>query len=164
MAEDQEKVIKLKTLKVKSPDQINDLNHLIHDEWFDIEHIQIDTENKKVILPYRRKFHSGPRKTVRNWLIYTLKEMDVIKSELRIHNVNDCKVKDDAKIGRYTFNIAEYDVIKSIVLIHCEPDLRIKIDVSDLQIESEDIELAGKAKISYLFGIIETDKAKWNEP
>lgn len=51
-----------------------------------------------------------------------------------------------------------------MVLIHCEPNLRIKIDVSELQIESEDIELAGKAKISYLFGIIETDKAKWNEP
>ena len=164
MAEKQKKIIQFKTLEVKSSDQINDLNHLIHDEWFDIDHIQIDTKNKKVVLPYRRKFHEGQKKTIRNLIFYTLKETDVIRSELRIHNVNDCKVKDDAKIGRYTFNIAEYDAIKSIVLIHCEPNLRIKIDVSELQIESEDIELAGKAKISYLFGIIETDKAKWNEP
>jgi hypothetical protein len=164
LEEKKEKPIQLKTLEVKSPDQIKDLNHLIHDEWFDIDQIQIDTINKEVTLPYRRKFHEGPRKTIRNWIIYTLKETDVIRSELRIRHANHCIIKDDAKIGRYTFNVAEYDEINSRVLIHCEPNLKIRVDVSELQIKSEDIELTGKARISYLFGIIESDKAIWNEP
>jgi len=164
LAEKQKNPIQFKTLEVKSSDQINDLNHLIHDEWFDIDHIQIDTKNKKVVLPYRRKFHEGPKKTIRNWIFYTLKETDVIRSELRIHNVNACNINDDAQIGRYTFNIVEYDEYNSQVLIHSEPNLKIKIDVSELQIESEDIELAGRARISYLLGIIESDRANWNEP
>ena len=117
-----------------------------------------------MVLPYRRKFHEGPKKTIRNWIIYTLKETDVIRSELRIHNVNACNINDDAQIGRYTFNIVEYDEYNSQVLIHSEPNLKIKIDVSELQIESEDIELAGRARISYLLGIIESDRANWNEP
>ena len=164
MAEKKDKIIQFKTLEVKSTDQINDLNHLIHDEWFDIDHIQIDSKNNIVTLPYRRKFHEGPKKTIRNWIIYTLKETDVIRSELRIHNVKHCNIGGDTKIGRYTFNIAEYDEINSRVLIHCEPNLKIKVDVTELLIGGEDIELAGKARISYLFGIIESDKAIWNEP
>ena len=164
MAANQEELINLKRLVVESPGQINDLNDLIHDEWFDVDHIKFDQKNKKVILPYRRKFHSGPAKTIRNWLIYTIKEKDVIRSELRIHNVIDFKMSDPEQLGRYTFNIAEYDPADSLLVIHGEPSIKINVAVSSLLIVSEDIEIAGKARISYLFGIIEGDRENWNEP
>ena len=47
MAANQEELIKLKRLKVETPEQINDLNDLIHDEWFDIDQIKFDQKNKK---------------------------------------------------------------------------------------------------------------------
>lgn len=158
------KAMKLKSLKITSLEQINDLNDLIHDEWFDVEQFHYDSENKKVILPYRRKFHDGPEKIIRSRLIYTLKEKDVISSQIQIHNVTKFEIEDQAQLGRYTFNVAEYDPPKSKIVFHCEPNLKIQIDVSELHVESEDIEVIGRAKISYLFGIIETDRAEWNKP
>jgi hypothetical protein len=164
MAMNQEKFIKLKLLRVTTLEQINNLNDLIHDEWFDVDQIQYDPKNKKVMLPYRRKFHNGPEKTIRNWLIYKLKEKDVVRSELRIHNVINFQIDDQAQLGRYTFNVAEYDPKISKLLIHCDPSLKIQFEVTELQIESEDLEIKGRARTSYLFGVIETDREKWNKP
>ena len=164
MAANQEESIKLKRLKVETPEHFNDLNDLIHDEWFDVDQIKFDQKNKKVILPYRRKFHAGPAKTIRNMLIYTIKEKDVIRSELRIHNVIDYKISDPEQLGRYTFNVAEYDSSDSKLVIYGVPNLKIHFIVSDLLIKSEDIKISGKTKISYLFGIIEGDRENWNEP
>lgn len=159
-----EKPITLRTLSAATPGRVNDFNHLIHDEWFDLERIQHDPENKIVIVPYRRKHHAGPEKISRKRLIYMVKEKDVIQSQLRVHHVTDCQIIDPAQIGRYTFNRVEFDQRTNKLLILCDPALEIRLNVSELLIESQDLEIDGRAETAYLFGFIEIDRAKWNMP
>jgi hypothetical protein len=159
-----EKPITLRTLSVATPEQVDDLNRLIHDEWFDLEQIQHDPENRIVLVPYRRKHHGGPEKISRKRLAYTVKEKDVIQSQLRVQHVIDCHINDRAQIGGYTFNRVEFDPGTKKLLILCEPDLEIQLDVTALEVESLDLEIIGRAKTAYLFGLIEVDQAKWNMP
>jgi len=155
----QKSAVELTALQVTTPENLNSLNNLIHDEWFDVDEIQYDPEQGIVELPYRRKFHGGPARTIRNWLFYTVKEVDVIQSRLRIYNVNDYSIRDRAHTGSYSFNVAEYNQDTSALLLRCDPNLELKMKVSELLIESDDLEIAGQSRISYWFGIIESDRA-----
>lgn len=149
--------MKLTTLKVTSPQKLNDLNNLIHDELFDLNKIQYDSEQGIVNIFYQRKFHNGPVRIIRNWFFYVVKEVDTIQSRLRINNVDEFSFQDSENIGKYSFNVAEYIQENSTLILHCDPLLKLDMKVSELTIESRDIKISGKSRISYWFGFIESD-------
>jgi hypothetical protein len=151
--------ILLTHLQVTTLEDINTLNKLIHDEWFDLDGIQFDPYQGLVTLPYRRKFHGGPARTVRNWLIYKIKEVDLIHAQLRVFNVEDFIVDGQENLSTDAFNIAEFNPISSTLIFHCCLGLKLRMTVSTLHIESQDLKIRGTARISYLFGLIESDRA-----
>ena len=142
------------SLRIASEDELGELTSLIHDEHFDLEDVRHDAMERLVEIPYRRIGHDGARRTLRNWFLYRLDEVDVIRAILRIHNVERCEVHDRSRIGTYSFNHARYNAGKSKLLFRCNENLDFEMTVSDLLVESNDLEVRGTARVSLTFGVI----------
>jgi hypothetical protein len=73
-------------------------------------------------------------------------EVDVVRSLITVRNVEDYTFKDSAKIGTYSFNIVTYR--NNNLQFDCCENLQLNIKVSGISIESNDIEVKGKAKLT----------------
>ena len=151
MVATEEKNIVFISLKVTNPQEIGKLISLIHDEYFDVNDIKYHREQGIVEIPYRRIFHKGPRRTVCNWLFYIVQEVDVIRAKMLIHHVEEFKVNDPDKIGTYSFNDVDYDPDSSTLLLDSNTNLEFRMKVSQILIESQDLEMRGKSRISFFF-------------
>jgi len=151
MVATQEKNIEFISLKVTNPQEIGKLIDLIHDEYFEVNDIEYHRQQGVVEIPYRRLFHNGPRRIVHNWLFYIVQEVDVIRAEMRIHHVEEFKVNDPDKIDTYSFNDVDYDPDSSTLLLDSNTNLELRMKVSHILIESQDLEIRGKSKISKFF-------------
>ena len=151
MVATEEKSIDFISLKVTNPQEIGKLSSLIHDEYFEVNDIKYQREQGIVEIPYRRIFHNGPRRTVRNWLFYKVQEVDVIWAKMLIHHVEEFKVNDPDKIGTYSFNDVDYDPDSSTLLLDSNTNLEFRMKVSQILIESQDLEMRGKSRISFFF-------------
>jgi len=89
----------LKNIKITSEKQIEEIADTIHDEYFELKDIFYNKEENTVTIPYRRIFHEGQRKTIPNYLIYKIHEVDVIRSILIIKNISNFSVHDESKIS-----------------------------------------------------------------
>jgi hypothetical protein len=152
------KSIELKQINITDANQLNSLLDLIHDEHFNVEDIIYNKIDNSLTIPYRRIFHNGIRKTLLNLLIYTIKETDVIRSKLLIKNATKYEIHDPENICSYSFNDIIYKNGK--LEFNCEPNLTIFIDTTKLEIESKDIEIKGKSRISYFLFFIEGNTGK----
>lgn len=150
-----ENELELVTMQFADPQQIDELINFIHDEHFDVDKIQYRHEEKVVEIPFQRMFHNGPAKRIRDWFFFKVNEVDVIRSRLLVNEVEEYKVDDPEQIGIYSFNIVKYDQENHLLLFQCEPDLVLKLKIAKFQIDVQDIEVRGKARISYTFGLIE---------
>ncbi len=150
-----QKSIELTSVKIASLEKLDKLLVLVHDEHFDLDKVQYHPRLEMVEIPYRRIFHNGPSRIIRNWLFYKVKEVDIIRAKMRIYNVNEYKVHDPANIGTYSFNTVKLEENASTLIVQCNEDLELRMKISSLMIESKDLEIRGKSRISYLFGAIE---------
>ena len=144
-------------LVITKAGQLDKLIGLIHDEYFELDDISYQNNDKVLQIPYRRIFHDGPRRLIRNLLLWKTFEVDVIRSVITVKNVDDYIFKDSAKIGRYSFNAVSYE--KDYLQFDCEPDLKLRMKVSGIEIESRDVEVKGKSKYTEgLFWSCETGR------
>ena len=142
-----EDIILKEPLVVTRADDLGSLIGLIHDEYFDLDDVSFFKERGLVTIPYRRIFHGHSCRMIRNWLIYRTYEVDVIRSVLTIRNVEEYTFDDRSHIGTYSFNTVSYD--KGALLIKCCEDLDLRMVVSKIEIESRDLEIRGKARITH---------------
>lgn len=132
-------------LDVTSPDQLDALMGIVHDEHFELDDVTFSPEQRIVEIPYRRIFHGAPSRTIRNWLVFKDIEVDVVRAMLRIHHVSDFSFEDSAGIGTYSFNTISYDE-RTLKIVCCEP-LELRMTVSRLFIQSRYLGVLGKARI-----------------
>ena len=150
---EQDKQFELLSVKVtgtSSPYGLHELVNLIHDEYFTLEDIRYLSDERVLVIPYRRMFHGRPRRTTKSGLLFKEEEVDVIRSELRIHHVESYEVSDPDQIGVYAFNDIFFDEERSILTIDTCANLEITIKISDIFVESNDLEIKGKSRIRYL--------------
>lgn len=140
------KIMRNSPLVIANAEQLDELIGLFHDEYFELDDIEYVPEQKVVRIPYRRIFHDGPRRLLLNWFILKRFEVDVVRSLITVRNVEDYTFKDSARIGTYSFNIVSYH--NNYLQFDCEADLKLKMKVSGIEIESNDIEVRGKAKLT----------------
>lgn len=69
-------------------------------------------------------------------------------------------MQDKARINTYSFNTLEYNPDTSEITVWCDPELRLRVRVSEFKIESQDLEVNGKSRISYLFFVMESYSGK----
>jgi len=136
---------------VTDADHLESIVGVIHDEFFELDDVSFSKEQGVVSIPYRRMFHGHPGRMVRNWLIYRTYEVDVIRSMLTIRNAKEYTINDRSHIGTYSFNTISHD--NGALLIKCCEDLDLRLLVSEIEIESRDLEVKGKARISKLFSM-----------
>ena len=141
-----EDIILKEPLVVTSADDLDSLIGLIHDEYFDLDDVSFFKDRGLVTIPYRRIFHGHTGRMIRNRLICRTYEVDVIRSVLTIRNVEEYTFDDRSHIGTYSFNTASHD--KGALLIKCCEDLDFRMVVSKIEIESRDLEIRGKARIT----------------
>ena len=141
-----DKIIKKEPLIITSTEHLDELIGLLHDEHFNLNDIKHIKDQQVVEIPYRRMFHEGARRVIRN--IFGIKriEVELIRSLLIIRNVKDYEYDDRAQIGTYSFNTIKYNRNK-LQIICCE-DLELNMVVSELKIESRDVEVKGKTRIT----------------
>ena len=151
-------IIELEKIKINNINQIDQILDIIHDEYFNSKDIDYSKNDKVLTIPFRRIFHQGPRKTIKNYLIYKVQEVDVIRSILTIKNVSNFNVIDKEKIGDYSFN--EIKVSNNRMDIICEPNFEMILEMTNIDVESVDIELKGKARISYFLFFMESNSLK----
>ena len=142
-----EDIILKEPLVVTSADDLGPLIGLIHDESFDLNDVSFFKERGLVTIPYRCIFHGHTGRMIRNWLICRTYEVDVIRSVLTIRNVEEYTFDDRSHIGTYSFNTVSHG--KGVLLIECCEDLDFRMVVSKIEIESRDLELRGKARITH---------------
>ena len=140
-------IIQESPLRVTSASQLEELNSLIHDEYFDLDDVRFHKDQKIVEIPYRRIFHDGPSRLIRSWFIFKTVEVDVIRALLTIRNVEEYTFKDSAGIGTFSFNTISHD--GTTLLFECCEPLELRIVVSQIDIESRDIETRSKARITH---------------
>ncbi len=144
-----ESIMTQEPLRVTVPHQLEELLDLIHDEFFELASVDYSPSERRLAVPYRRIFHGGPARVVRNWILLRTVEVDVVRSRMIIRNVQQYECEDRARVGTYSFRTVSWD--GETLLFHCEPDLELRLMVSDLDIESRDIGIRGKSRISHWF-------------
>ena len=138
-------IMRKEPLRVTTPDGLEELIGLIHDEYFDLPSVEFSPSAHLVKIPYRRIFHRGPRRTVRNWIVFRTDEVDVIRALITVRNVQDYAFKDSAHIETFSFNEVSYD--GRTLRFDCCESLVLWAAVSSLDIECRDVEVRGKARI-----------------
>jgi hypothetical protein len=142
-------IMQTKPLVVTNDDDLDSLTGLIHDEFFCLDDVTFSSDQGMVTIQYRRIFHGHPGRMIRNWLIAQTYEVDVIRSQLTIRNVEDYSVEDKSHIGTYSFNKVYYS--NSVLMFRINEDLDLKMVVPKLEIESRDLEVRGKVRITHGF-------------
>ena len=144
-----QEIIQKEPVVVTSADGLDSVIGLTHDEHFDMDDVSFSKEQGVVRIPYRRMFHGHPGRLVRNWLIYRIYELDVIRSILTIRNVEEYHVDDQPHIGTYSFNTMSYT--NGSLLIKCCEDCDLRMVIHKLEIESRDVEVRGKSRVTHGF-------------
>lgn len=139
--------MKKNVLVIAETNQFNELIELVHDEYFELADVKYTAEQNMVQIPYRRIFHEGPLRLIRNLFILKTYEVDVIRSVLTIRNVKKLDIQDTAQIGTYSFNTIFYK--DNDLYFRCEPGLELKMMVSQIAIESRDVEIKGKSRVTH---------------
>lgn len=139
-------ILRNSPLVITNTEQLDELIGLIHDEYFELDGISYQRNLKVVQIPYRRIFHEGQRRLIKKRLLYKAFEVDVVRSLITVRNVEDYTFKDRARIGTYSFNIVSYH--NNYLQFECTPDLELNMKVSGIEIESSDIEVKGKSKLT----------------
>ena len=143
----EQKIASETTLDITSSDQLEKLERIVHDEFFELDKVKFLREKNVLEIPYRRIFHGGPSRTVKGGIIAKVVEVDVVRAMLIIHHVNEYSVQDSAHIGTYSFNSISYDG-HALIIACCEP-LELRIAISKFLVQSRYLEVRGKARIKH---------------
>ena len=144
----------MKKLYIKETLQLNSLNDLIHDEYLNLDDLKYDREKDIVDLPFWRIFHYyNPPRIIKRGLLSKIGEVDVLRCNLQIKNVQKYDVFDNSRIGTYSFNGVQYDPNSKVLKFITNEDCNIDIAINNIQIEYVELEYRGKARIRYwIFG------------
>ncbi len=137
-------------LTVDSPEFLDVVNYLIHDCFFDIDHISFDATEGVLSVPFsfeltakvpRQDSHTAPgtlRKAVARWLRLPPStprtHVQSLPAMLRIEQVRDYSLIDTEGVGRYDFNKLSYDPSSGVIRVLTGIPLHFTVQVRSLAI------------------------------
>ncbi len=129
-------------------EELHLIGERLHDEYFDVKDVLFDEGSESLEIPFRRIWHDGPRRVIKNRLIYRVEEVDVLRCSLYFRNVTGYECKDRAHIGTYSFSRFQYDKVRKMLIIHANLDCVIEISMNEIDAEYREIEYRGNARIT----------------
>jgi hypothetical protein len=124
-----------KILTAKRTDELEAINDLIHDSFFEVDDISFDSQAST--LSFKFELPTLPSGLGLKQFIYSSKTSPGVECLLTIHKVLKYIIEDTEKVGRYDFNIIEFDAPAKIVRIRTNIPIGIQMLVSELEISLE---------------------------
>lgn len=124
-------VNKMEKITIYKPDELNQINDLIHDCFFDIDRI---TVNNNTFILYFTRYLESRKKPVNRWFFFKQYEIPGLECILEIHEVKSYSIKDTQKVQFYDLNELAFDQATNMVKIRTEIPLSIEIEVLSLKI------------------------------
>ena len=129
----------------------------LHDWFFDLPDVRHDREAEQVVVPFRRWSYdlarpltSPDRKTLRSALrrlAGTEWEAPWHRWFLRVENVRDLTVRDEARIGSADFNTVSYDAGHRVLTVECSIPVTLRFEVARLAVHVDETdEILGRAR------------------
>jgi hypothetical protein len=106
------------------------INDLIHDTWFDVDAIALNTRDNTVVIPIRTRKERVSGKAASN-------QQELALNCLQIHNVIELEIEDTERVGIYDFNELVFEPHSKLVTITTGVPLHLRIKVSDLDISCD---------------------------
>lgn len=122
---------KMEKITIYKSDNLNQINDLIHDCFFDIDRITVD--NNTFILYFTRYLESR-KKPINSWFLFKQYETPGLECILEIHEVKSYSIKDTQKVQFNDLNELAFDQATNMILIRTEIPLSIEIEVLSLKI------------------------------
>jgi hypothetical protein len=138
---------RFESVDVSNPSGLSQLDGLLHDEYVDLEEISYDEAGGILDIPFRRIWHNGRRRIIKNRFFYRIEEIDILRGSLRFLNVISFHVNDPERIGRYTFNYFRYDDVRELITVYCDPNCELSIGVHGIHAQYRELEYRGKSRI-----------------
>jgi hypothetical protein len=110
-------------MTITSANQLGDLLSVVHDCWFDAEHIALDTEQKAVVIHLEEK-KANLAKGSKDGI------------SLVINNAEALAVKDTEKVRDYDLNEIKFDAASGCLIITGGIPITIEVKVTALNIET----------------------------
>lgn len=129
-------------------DGLHQIGDRLHDEYFDVDEICYNEKAGVLEIPFRRIFHSGPSRVLKNRRLYRVVEVDVLRCSLRFWSVAHYALHDREGIGSYSFNCFLYDEHQGLITFLGAPDFDLLISVDGIHAEYREIGYRGKCKIT----------------
>ena len=112
-------------MKIINPVNLDKINDVLHDCYFDVEAIKI--ENNVFEVPvFQNKAESLIKK---RFFIFKQFEIQSYTSILKIYNVNSYRIVDTEKIGYYCFNKLIFNPVKKNFSILADVPISINVNV-----------------------------------
>lgn len=113
--------------------ELNRINELIHDYWFDLEDVTFDEATSAVQIRFLRP-RLGPAEKSSGWSLFRRVDVDYVGSFLRIAQVRSWALEDTERIGSYDFNELRYDQAAHRIQIATGIPLGFHVDVEALDV------------------------------
>jgi hypothetical protein len=139
-------------LAVTDPADLDRVSGFIHDKEFDVNaQISFDAETKELTINFSRD-GIEEAELLRRVVFFRVVQFPIFKSKLVIHRVIRYKVRDGARIQRYTFSEITYSRDNGEIILYCNEDLDIHIHVESVQVDVLDGEAARQRTLWLLPG------------
>lgn len=125
----------MKNITIYKTNEINQINDLFHDCWFDVNRI-INTDDNTFKLHFTRYLETK-RRLQKNRFLFKQFEIPEVECVLEIHEVKSFEITDTEKVQFYDFNELVFDQKTNTILIRTGVPLSIKIEVSSLKISAK---------------------------
>jgi len=135
-------------IRATTANVLSQIGERLHDEFFDPGEVQYDEASGILEMPFRRIFHDGPCRRVKNIFIYWVDEVDVLRCCLTFSNVTGYTLDDRTNVGALSLNEFHYDEERGSITLQCCEDCDFSISVNGLQAEYWETEYRGKARIT----------------
>ena len=116
-------------MHLSSIEQLDEVMTNLHDCPFDLDRAVFDVTRHTWTGFFLRPLWDDPRAEHRGFsILYMRSRLPVVEATLRVSDVNNCVVADNARIGRYSFN--EIEPIANGVRLHFNENLDIDLELA----------------------------------
>jgi hypothetical protein len=130
--------------------QLKKLEEFVHEEYFDVDDINYDSDARVLEIPFMRCHHGINVRKVKERILWRVHEVPILRCGIKFSNVLDYELVDTN--GQQTYDVWDlkysYNEFKSTIEVLTNVSLDLKIQVSKLQAEYYELGFRGKAVIT----------------
>jgi hypothetical protein len=127
------------SVRVTDPANLEEINGLIHDQYFDIDDARFDPQAGCLTIRFGSDQPEASTVLRRLW-IWRKVRLPLVESFLRIRRAKSCEIRDTAQVGTYPLNIVEYnprDGIVDVIPVF-GADIKLSVEALDIEVELTD--------------------------